>query len=155
VKNAVIRVIFSALLAMVALPASAADMWQTFMRIGAKAEAQHNLIMSEVMYTRAMEHAEVFGEKDPRFIETAMKLADLRARLNEVDLASPIYQRLISIAERRPEFAQKISPAINNFSSLLARTQHTQTAELVHQLFLVMHSEAEPAVQVGASGSSL
>lgn len=139
-------VALSALLAISSLSAQqgayARDLYKTFSDVGSYALTKPDTVMAEVMYSHALEQAEQHGEADPRVVESATKLLDIYARQNQYVLAQPLYNKLVRIAERHPEYGISISSSLENYSALLTRLDNKNSAYITNQLAQTIRSNA-------------
>jgi len=121
-------------------PSSASNLYWNFNRIGQQAQARNDYATAEVMYARALEQAEIYGETDPRLVSCLIKLADVYAHENEYALAEPLYQRLMRLAERYPRFDNQVASSLQNYASLESRTNRRDKSELMKQLAMLLQS---------------
>lgn len=133
--------------------AQALDLYGSYNRIGNQALSKNKIAMAEVMYARAFEQAQKYGDGDQRVVHAAIKLADLYAKQNEYVLAKPIYEDLVRIANNHPEHGLAIAASLDNYSKLLSRLNMNERASLNASLAETIRSSATQ-IQVGQSGTS-
>jgi len=133
-------------------PASnASDLYYKYKHIATQALNRKDYSMAEVMYSRALEQAELYGENDPRLVACLITLANLYAKQNEYAQAEPLYQRLIALAEQHHELDNQVASALTQYSSMQARTNRSDKSELFKQLASVLQSP-NPNEELGNAG---
>lgn len=110
------------------------DMFPTFNRIGMNALSRGNTMLAEVMLQRAIEQAERYGESDPRLYRSISTLADLYAREGNYDMAKPLYDRLISIAQTHPAISSSIASSLNNYLDLAQRKRGSDAGNVASKI---------------------
>jgi hypothetical protein len=130
----------AALIALSGLQGEASNLYCMYNRIGAGALQKHHIVMSEVMYARALEQAEKFGDGDSRLVTSLVRLANLCSSENEYVVARPLYERLVGIAERHPEYSEQIASALDQYADLELRTHRSESASSTRQLAGILHS---------------
>jgi hypothetical protein len=145
--NRAFSFLVAALIALNGLQGQASNLYCVYNRIGDRALQKHHIVMSQVMYTRALEQAETFGDGDSRLVISLVRLANLCSRENEYIVARPLYERMVGIAERHPEYGEQIASGLDQYADLQVRTHRSESASSTRQLAAILHN----SVQTGQS----
>ncbi len=138
-----ISFVATAVIALNGLQSQANNLYCLYNRIGDNAMQKHQIVMSQVMYTRALEQAELFGDGDARLVTSLVRLANLCSSENEYLVAKPLYERLAGIAERHPEYSEQVASSLDRYADMQARTHRLEAALSTRQLPEILHSSAQ------------